>query len=269
MNKNILRSGLLALVLALFGAGSALAEDIDIYSQNTSVQPGVPNVLIVLDNTANWSQSFAGSTKFAAEMTALAAVVNSLKTQFRLGVMFSTETGSPNAGPDGGYVRFAIQDMTDSSGNATDARNCLLKMVGAGTSCNSTNPAYSVFQIGSNPGDKSNGGKAGITMGEVYDYFAGTNAYAGHNKVKADPLAFLSNSIAGPRYKSPVTEACQKNFVIVINNGQYSDNSSDTSTATGQLAAVNGDTAVINPPDNGSSNNNEADEWVRYLRKAS
>jgi arylsulfatase len=27
---------------------------------------GAPNVLIYLDNTANWSQSFGGSTKFAA-----------------------------------------------------------------------------------------------------------------------------------------------------------------------------------------------------------
>src|SRR6476661_11193225 len=113
MNKNILRSGLLALALVLFGAGSALAEDIDIYSQNTSVQPGVPNVLIILDNTANWSQSFAGSTKFAAEKTALAQVVNALTTQFNLGVMMYTETGSPNTNTDGGYVRFAIQSMTN------------------------------------------------------------------------------------------------------------------------------------------------------------
>ena len=47
-----------------------------------------------MDNTANWSQSFGGSTKFAAEKVALATVVSALKTQFNLGLMMFTETGS-------------------------------------------------------------------------------------------------------------------------------------------------------------------------------
>lgn len=268
MNKNFWYSGCAALLL-LFAAASASAEDIDIYSQNTNVPIGAPNVLIVLDNTANWSQSFAGSTKFAAEMTALFTVVNALKSQFNLGLMMFTETGSPNNNTDGGYVRFAIQPMTDSGGNPTDARNCLLKMVGGNTSCTSSNLNYSQLLIGSNPGDKSNGGKAGVTMGEAYDYFAGASAYAGNNKVKADPLAFLSNSILGPTYKKPAADGCQKNFIIVINNGSFQDNASDTATAASQLGAVSGDTTVISPPDNNPSGSNEADEWVRYLRKAS
>ena len=267
MNKNFLRRAFAAIVLAI-GAASAFADDIDIYSQNTSAAPGAPNVLIVLDNTANWSQSFSSSTKFAAEMTALAQVVAALKTQFNLGIVMFTETGSPNSTTDGGYVRFAIQSMTQSDGTATDARNCLLKMVGSGSTCVSTNLNYSLLDIGN---DKSNGGKAGVTMGEVYDYFAGLNAYAGNNKSKADPLAFVNGTIAGPQYKSPITESCQKNFVIVISNGAFQDNSSDTSTATSQLASAGGSgaTTVINPPDNGTSNNNESDEWVRFLNKVS
>lgn len=265
MNKKFIRRAFACAILML-GMGSALAEDIDIYSQNTSITPGAPNVLIVLDNTANWSQSFASSTKFAAEMTALAQVVTALKTQFNLGIMMFTETGSPNSNTDGGYVRFAIQGMTQTDGTATDARNCLLKMVGSGSTCVSSNANYSLLDINN---DKSNGGKAGVTMGEVYDYFAGVNAYAGNNKIKADPLAFLSGTIAGPQYKSPITESCQKNFVIVLSNGAFQDNSSDTSTATSQLSAAGGSTTVINPPDNGTSTNNESDEWVRFLNKVS
>src|SRR3954465_15696268 len=99
-------------------ANAAFAEDLDIYSQNTSISPGAPNVLLVMDNTANWSQSFASSTKFAAEKLALAQVITALKTQFNLGLMMFTETGSPNTNTDGGYVRFAIQAMTDSNGHA-------------------------------------------------------------------------------------------------------------------------------------------------------
>lgn len=265
MIKNFIRRAVVATLLSI-GIGPALAEDIDIYSANTTVTVDAPNVLIVMDNTANWSQSFGGSTKFAAELTALSTVVSALKTQFNLGVMMFTETGGSNSNTDGGYVRFAIQGMTDSSGNATAARSCLLKMVGSGSTCTSTNTNYSLLDIGN---DKSNGGKAGVTMGEVYDYFAGLNAYAGNNKIKADPLAFVSGTIAGPQYKTPVTMSCQKNFVIVISNGAFQDNSSDTSTATTQLSTAGGSTTVINPPDNGTSSNNESDEWTRFLNKVS
>lgn len=265
MVKKLLKHAIAAAAL-LLGSAAAVADDIDIYSGNTSVSAEAPNVLIVMDNTANWSQSFGGGTKFSAELTALATVVSALKTQFNLGLMMFTETGSPNTNIDGGYVRFAVQPMTDSTGAATDARNCLLKMVGSGSTCGSSNSNYSLLDIGN---DKSNGGKGGVTMGEVYDYFAGLNAYAGKNKVKADPLAFLSGTIAGPQYKSPTSLTCQRNYVIVINNGPFQDNSSDTATATSQLSAAGGSTTVINPPDNGSSSNNESDEWVRFINKVS
>lgn len=252
----------------LIAAGSASAEDIDIYSANTSITPDAPNVLIYLDNTANWSQSFAGSTKFAAEKIALAQVINALTTQFNLGLMLATETGSPNSNTDGGYVRFAIQPMTNSDGTATNARNCLLTMIGATptTPCTGSGTTYYTNLDVNN--DKSNGGKAGKTMGEAYYYFKGANAYAGHNKVKADPKAFTSGTIAGPQYKSPVNAGtCQKNFIIVLSNGPFQDNSSDTSTSMSQLGTEGGDTAIISPPDT-TSNNNAGDEWTRFLNKA-
>jgi len=271
MNKRILSRLLLSATFA-GAANVALAEDIDIFSQNQTIQTGAPNVLIVLDDTANWSQSFDGSTKFAAEKTALATIVNALTAQFNLGIEMYTETGSPNNNVDGGYIRFAIQSMTDTSGNATNARNCLLKMVGNTTvTCTSSNTYYSNLDI---TNDKSNGGKAGKTMGEAYYYFSGSNAYAGSNKVKADPLAFgpapnggATNGSA-PYYPPTSTGECAKNFIIVISNGPFQDNSSDTATAMSQLGTAGGDTTIINPPDT-SSNNNAGDEWTRFLNKSS
>ncbi|MBL8473337.1 MAG: hypothetical protein KF778_03805 [Rhodocyclaceae bacterium] len=260
-----MKPGLFRRLLAAMGLAavlaSATAEDIDIFSQNTTVTPDAPNVLILVDNTANWSQSFASSTKFAAEMTALQAVVNTLNAQFNLGIMMFTETGSGNTGNDGGYVRFSIQGMTDSTGGATPARDCLLKLVGGGATCAGVPAALDIVS------DKSNGGKSGVTMGEVYDYFTGSNAYAGNNKAKADPLAFVSNTIAGPQYRTPILNGCQKNFLIIISNGPFQDNTSDTSTAMSQLGSAGGNTTIINPPDS-SSNNNASDEWVRYLNQA-
>ena len=264
LKKTVLTSAFAALASVCLTSG-ALAEDIDIYA-STPVTTGAPNVLIYMDNTANWSQSFASGTKFAAEKVALTQVVTALKAQFNLGLMMASETGNPNSNIDGGYVRFAIQPMSNTDGTATAARNCLLKMIGAGTTCSGAGTTY-YTNLDINA-DKSNGGKAGVTMGEAYDYFAGTNAYAGNNKVKADPLAFTSGSIVGPQYKSPIAAGtCQKNFIIVISNGPFQDNSSDTATAMSQLQAAGGQTSIITPPDT-VGNNNAGDEWTRFLNKA-
>src|SRR5690242_16654055 len=277
MIKRAIARGLLALGVGL-GATQAIGDDIDIYSANTSITPGAPNVLIVLDNSANWSQSFGGGTKFSAEMTALQQVVGALNTQFNLGVMFYVETGSPNNNVDGGYVRFAIQPMSDTNGNPTDARNCLLKMVGSTTSGTCPVPTdtsgYTTFLIGSNPGDKANGGSIGPTMAEAYLYYSGGTPYAGTGKVKTDPLAFnprgtvVNGAVTGSSYASPVaTGTCQKNFIIVISNGPFQDSSSLTATAMSMLSGAGGDTTVINPPDT-SNNNNAGDEWTRFLNKS-
>lgn len=265
MNKRFFRRAATAVLLAV-GAASVMADDIDIFSASAA-SADAPNVLIVMDNSANWSQSFGSGSKFTSELTALATVVNALTAQFNLGIMMYTESGSGNTGNDGGYVRFAIQPMSTSNGSATDARNCLLKMVGSGSTCVIANSYYSLLDIN---GDKSNGGKGGLTMNEAYDYFAGVNAYAGNNKVKADPLAFLSGTIAGPTYKPPAANSCTKNYIIFINNGPFSDNASDTSTATTNLAAVgaSGSTTQIAPPDGTAGRNNEADEWTRWLNRS-
>ena len=224
------RLALLTCMLAT-AASAAFAEDIDIYSQNTSISPGAPNVLLVMDNTANWSQSFASDTKFKAEKAALKLVISALKTQFNLGLMMFTETGGGNSTTDGGYVRFAIQPMTDANGNPTNARQCLLTMISdpsdppVSPACASDGLPITYYTNLDIIADKSNGGKAGVTMGEAYDYFAGANAYAGSNKTKADPRGFISQTIAGPQYKSPFDSgSCQKNFIIVLNNGPFSDN---------------------------------------------
>ena len=75
-----------ALALASW-TGLGLAEDIELYSTKIDTPAERPNVLILLDNTANWSQSFDGSTKFAAEKAALSATFLSLDDRFNVGMM--------------------------------------------------------------------------------------------------------------------------------------------------------------------------------------
>lgn len=231
-----LRGVLVALAVQ---AGNATAEDIDIYSGGGIITGNKPNVVVLLDNTANWSPVFA------AEKNALVTAVSGLQTgDFRMGLMMFTETGAPNSNVDGAYVRYHAREMNDTNKENLSAIVNGLDVLA----------------------DKSNSGKLGLTMYEVYAYLAGGSAYAGHNKEKADPGAFTSESTAGPTYRSPVSGVCQKNFVIYISNGPVQDNSSDTSNASGKLSALGGDVTTISLNPN-SSETNIGDEYARFLNK--
>lgn len=253
-----LRTNMLVIIFLMIAGTAAIAEDIDLFAGSAPVSSeDVPNVLIILDNTANWN------TAFANEINALSTVLGGLVVdKFRVGLMMFTETGSGNSNPDGAYVRAAIRLM--------DATN---------------KPKYQALVNSLHVlNDKSNGGKLGLTMAEAYYYFAGMNAYAGHNKLKRDFAGNVSgaaasnaiyalsenalSSLADASYESPVNSGCQKNFIIYISNGPVMDNSSDTSTANTKLTAAGGSTAQISISPSGSQSN-AGDEWARFMANSS
>ena len=224
-----------ALALASW-TGMGQAEDIELYSTKIDTPAERPNVMILMDNTANWSQSFDGSTKFAAEKNALAATFLRLDDRFNVGMMMYSETGGGNTGIDGGYVRSAIRNM--NLANRTALSNLILSVDATA--------------------DKSNGGKLGLSMYEVHQYFKGATPYAGTGKVKQDPAA-------GNPYVSPIgANGCAKNFLIVIGNGPVQDNNSDTTTSTNFLSGLGGNTTTIALSPS-SSQDNISDEWARFL----
>ena len=238
------------------------AEDIDLFTGTPSgVAPTPPNVLFMIDNTANWN------TAFTNEIAALVNVFNGLSVgaggsaKFNVGVMFFTETGNPNNNTDGGYVRAAIRPMS-STNKATYA--ALL---------NSLNVLS----------DKSNGGKAGLTMAEAYRYFSSGAVRSGNNKVKADYTGNTSgstqsnavyalsgnaiSSFTASSYAGPNLSNCAKNYIIYISNGAVQDNNSDTTTATTLLGSAGGSTTAI-PISPSGSQDNVADEWARFMRES-
>jgi type IV pilus assembly protein PilY1 len=267
----------LAVAMMIFHT-SAKGEDIDLF---VGTEPGtteVPNVLIILDNTGNWSSPFTN------EKAALVSVFNALpEDKFRVGLMMFTETGSGNTGSDGAYVRAAIRLMT--SANKTLYAN----MISGFDDLN----------------DRSNSGKAGKTMAEAYYYFAGLAPYAGNNKNKTDwgtttsfntynpnpPALGASlapsravwaiaddatttgsykhaiNTKAGSPYNSPIVAGCAKNFVIWISNGAAQDSNTDTSAATTLLSSAGGNTTTI-PLTPSGSQTNVADEWARFMKSS-
>lgn len=252
-----------ALTLSLMAAAPVHAQyssDIDIYSGFTTVSDA-PNVLIIMDNTANWN------TAFTNEVAALVSTVNALPAnRFRVGLMMFTETGGGDSGDDGGYVRSAVR-LLDT--NYKTKFNALLG---------------SLDKVN----DKSNGGKASPTMAEAYYYFAGKAPYAGNNKVKTDYAGNTSGTAAsqavyaiagnaltsksGSPYASPVLSECQRNYIIYISNGAVQDNTSDASAASTRLSAAYSALSLTRPADlvlsPSGSQSTVADEWARFMKKS-
>lgn len=249
---------LLWVVGALIGLGglTAQAEDIDLFAGAGATSSALPNVLIVLDNTANWN------TPFTNEMNALATVVSSLPAnKFRLGLMMFTETGGGNSNVDGAYVRAAIRNLDADYKTKFEA---LVRSLDVGN-------------------DKSNGGKAGLAMLEAYHYFAGLAPRGGNNKNKTDYTGNVSgtsqsnamyalaanaiNAKSGSPYNTPVVDGCGKNYIIYISNGAAQDNNADITAGLSVLTGLGGTTTTIPLSPNGSQTN-PSDEWARFMSQS-
>jgi type IV pilus assembly protein PilY1 len=260
----------------LIGQGRALAEDIDLFVQPAGAVVGIPNVLLVLDNTANWGRTVDGQAIWINELNALLTTLTNLPVNddgtavVRVGVLMFNETGSPNNNIGGGYIRAAIRNMTDA--NKTKYMAML-----------------SSFNVTT---DRSNNGKAGLAMAEAWRYFKGEAPYAGNSKVKTDYLGNTTasntvatkavhalpgnaiNSFAGSPYNSPVAVGdCGRNYIVYISNGAAQDNNSDITTGTNMLVAaaasenINGAALPI-PISPSGSQVNMADEWARFMRRS-
>lgn len=232
-------------------------EDIDLFVGVPPSTTDIPNVLIVVDNTANWNSAFTN------EIAALVSVFNSLPAdKFKVGIMLASETGGGNSNVDGGYVRAAIRLM-DAGNKAKYAA-----MING-------------FDVGN---DKGNGGKQAKVFAEAYLYFKGLAPEGGNNKTKTDYTGNISGSAAdkavyalagnaltskaGATYQSPVVSAsCAKNYIIYISNGAASDNASDTTRATAMLASAGGSTTQLNLSPSGSQDN-VMDEWSQFAKKS-
>jgi type IV pilus assembly protein PilY1 len=261
-------SSLIAAAAVLAGYNPAMAEDIDLFVQPPGLASSAPNVLIILDNTANWNDPFT------EQMAALVDTFNGLdvdengNAKFRVGLMLFTESGGANKGEDGGYVRAAIRDLDEA---------------------NQAKYAALIASLDKNA-DKSNGGKAGKTMADAYQYFSGLAPLTGSQKSKTDYTnntfgsaqskaiyALPGNALAGfntSPYSSPLADGnCAGNYIIYVSNGPVQDNTADNNKATTWLTAaaaaagVAGATTQIPISPSGSANN-IADEWARFMKKS-
>ena len=248
--------------------GAAIAEDTDLFmSVPPNTDPANPNVLIILDNSANWSATLAGGTKFSAEIAALDTVLGGLNDQFNVGLMLFGETGSGNQGPVTSYMRYAVRTM--------DATN---------------RPALQSLITGLDQNtDKGSNAPYGLSLFETFKYFGGgtglpqdathygPTAFGGFGQKKRDyagnPNNTITESLPGNafvsatsnQYVSPVADGCAKNYVIFLSNGlPPSGSDSGNPNANTLLTNVGGNTVTI-PLSNNTAQGNLADEYARFL----
>ena len=264
---------------ALIGlAGSAHAEDIDLFvTAATTTAADNPNILFVIDNTANWNSSSQhwiganGENPFKqgqSELRALRRVIQESNDRVNIGLALF-QSGDPK----GIYIRYAIRQMTPANKAAlSDLIGDASCVDGAGAN-GTPKCIFKNFsgaeQVATADADYSS------AMFDVFKYFGGCTspAYAhsdicksgadlGRNKFGKQRYAGPTNITDTSRYDlaayrdasrneytPPTTTSCGRNYVIFIGNGFPNQDTPATVLSgvegiTSQLAMPNFTTTV-------------------------
>jgi hypothetical protein len=236
-NRKLSRFATLSIAAGLvFCSFQASPEDIDIFSVDENGIVARPNVLIVLDNSANWSRQAQqwpdGDAQGRSEADAIREVLKTLNSTVNLGLMVHI-TGGGATDQDSGYVRYHIRPMSgDVDDPATNKGALAAKLT---TISNNIN----------DPTEKrAQGNPFGDLMWDVYNYLAGadhSNGGTGTPATLADLDAY-SDQVTFKAFQSPLTAAdtCTRTVVIFIGNNTSSGPTVDDNVNKDALATLAG-----------------------------
>ena len=265
------------LLSAALSAWAGTPSDIDIYA-GASGATDRPNVLMILDSSANWSVPTGNATcyykengvttsvapsnagdKGGIEQCALYNLVDALPVQsgqpassdalFNIGIMLMNE---PNN--SGGYPRKAFIAATTNN-------KAVLKTLIKG-----------LVLSGSNS-DKGSNADFGQALYEAYLMFKGLAPLNGTLGSKYDTAA-----ISGGRYVSPSGNSCARNVIIVIGNGSPQNSNPEKSVESLMATRIDADLATLSSSARaalkakivnaslGGDEANWADEMARFMR---
>ncbi|WP_324731789.1 pilus assembly protein [Pseudomonas paeninsulae] len=224
---------LMAILMALnFPLGMAKAEDIDIFIGGEA-NSALPNIVFILDNTANWSRASQkwpggltqGESEARAIKTALAGMVDNTTSVAKFNVGMLEFTTSGNAGEDGGFVRFDLQALTPNGYKALSEE--LDEILAPGG-------------VNDNKEKRSANTAYGNLMYDFYNYLGGfSQSYAGGGteSTKADPGGYSS---LYSRFATPIADdnLCSNTYLIFIGNPNSSGPADDSSTNSDALKAL-------------------------------
>jgi type IV pilus assembly protein PilY1 len=244
-----------SVMLTALLAFGARAEDIDIYA-GAPPDGDLPNVLIILDNSSNWSANLTvncslvdvpsykpnnqeSNTKMAMEKCALYNLIHSLPTRSDGGALFNVGLMLANESGIGGYPRYALRPM--SAVNKESLKTVIRNLDAQN--------------------DKRNNAQFARVLYESFLYLSARPPHQGTVSPNHDKTAF-----AGGRYAPPGGGGCARNFLIFIANG--SPNDSTDADMELILKSEGGSVAPITFPTSYVSNadqKNWADEYTRFF----
>lgn len=240
----------------------ANAEDIDLFVGFPPVATDKSNVILFIDNTANWN------TAFDNEKAAIVQTLTNLPVdKFNIGVVFFGQ-------PDVGYVRAAIRPMTSTYKPLyAEMINNLDKLGDRGaprTLARSMSEIYRYLkgQVSTSPSKQ--------LTNDLRDYTGNVAGNAFTDAVHALPGNALSSATA-TTYNSPIDPAlCANTYIIYIGNtipsgNVVKDNAARNSDAGVELANAElawGRDLTPNeiPLQYTSHQDNYADEWARFMK---
>lgn len=285
MKKHFLKIVMLAgLCLVQLNALTARAQDIDLFA-GAAGSSSVPNMLLVLDNAANFSSAASGQvciidgvatalsgTVGGIEQCALYEVVSSLPVTgtaaLNIGVMVYNGSGvvdinnTPCVGSNGGCLVYPLTGLTTSTRTALLAWIRSWRTTGSGAG----------YIKGSNQA-------TGATMQEAWAYFAGRTGLSTRNYALIAPapgclknfVVFVGNSYSSAGSPGDSTGNAGPKNALEGSNTTGLMNASPAATTT-QRAIITNTSAnsatscgTVSFPSNHENSGFYADEWSRYM----
>lgn len=290
------------LFAALFAAslcclpGPAVPDDIDLYTGGEAITGAETNVLVFLDNSANWSNASGWpATQGEAELDALKTVIDSLNDTINLGLVMHTRTGSTSSA----YVRFAMRPMNATNRAALKSLLDDIKSTAPNAPQDKVSQSadgdaaieevfryYSSLAKGQSITDTkqdypNNGGSSLPDTASVTYYYSSGGGVSTSLAEKAHPASTLGShaysSLTATDYSGPTSAklGCAKNYLIWIGNTSLDGSTSttrltDAASAVGvtlpasdteQIAALSTATGAAAP------RSLMIDEWAKFMYK--
>lgn len=294
MITKLIKRGAMLGFLAITSA-AAIAEDIDVYVGGEGQTGASANVLIVLDNSANWSNAAdtipGTSTKGQGELESLLAVLQSLDDSINVGLLMSTESGSTQSG----YVRQHIRPMTAT--NRARFEETLNDILDIGITNNkpdeqvpnnadgdsALDEAFRYFASHPTDATKKKSRYFPSLTKSLQDYKENTDYYASnilnsgsygdkpHPSSKNTALSdFAYDTSSTEKYNGPpeASAGCAKNFIIYIGNqyrGAMAAGATRLQTSAGLIGVTLPAAMTVQRTSTGGAAGVWADEWTQFM----
>lgn len=239
-------------ILQVTGAGLALfaalvsmpataqySSDIDIYSSPAS-GVNAPNVLFILDNSANWNANNGQASCYYKEngvTTTSGPATNGKKFSIEQCALYNTIDALPIGPGDAPLFNIAFMLFNETNVGAG------ARVVKAFTPVTAAGKAALKSLVRNLPENQSPSPSSfALAMHEAYLYFAQRAPFSGQRTgmLPYDPAAF-----SGGRYALPASSGCGAGHIILIGNGPPQNDHTPNDSVKPMLAALGGSTAPI------------------------